>query len=65
LVIKEQMGLVLGRSGVVNMALEKRARITTGSKSRDKVRSKASKVTGVVADAPTMDNLRKKLWNIW
>ena len=44
----------------MNLALEKGERVTTGSKSRGEIRGKVGEVTGVVANAPTMDVLGKR-----
>ena len=40
----------------MNLSLEKGERITTGGKGRGEVGGEAGEVTGVVADAPTMDD---------
>ena len=60
--IRGQTGLVLGRMGVMNLALEKGERVTT----EDKGRGEAGEVTGVVANVPTMNGLEKKknVWNV-
>ena len=39
----------------MNLALDKRERVTTGCKGRGEVRGEAGEVTGVVADTPTTD----------
>jgi hypothetical protein len=44
----------------MNLALEKGERVTMGGKGRDEIGSEAGEVTGVVADAPTMDGLGKR-----
>ena len=44
----------------MNLALEKRERVTTGDKDRDEVRGVAGEVTGVVANVPTTNDVRKK-----
>ena len=46
------------------MALKKGERVTTGGKGRSEIAGEAGEVTGVVADAPTMDGLEKKVWNV-
>ena len=43
----------------MNLALEKRERITTGGKG--KIRGEIGKVTGMDSDEPTMDSLAKKV----
>ena len=43
----------------MNLALEKGERVTTGGKGRGEIGGEAGEVTGVVADAPTMDGLGK------
>ena len=44
----------------MNLAFEKRERITTGGKSRGEIGGEAGEVTGVVANAPTTDDLGKR-----
>ena len=44
----------------MNLALEKGERVTTGGKGRGEIGGEAGEVTGVVADAPTMDGLGKR-----
>ena len=44
----------------MNLALEKRERVTTGGKGRGKIGGEDGEVTGVVADAPTTDDLEKR-----
>ena len=58
--IRGQTGLVLGRRGAMNLALEKGDRVTTGGKGRGEIGGEAGEVTGVVADAPTTDGLGKR-----
>ena len=41
----------------MNLALEKRVRVTTGCKGRGEIISEVGKVTGMVADAPIIDSL--------
>ena len=41
--------------GAVNLALNKRERVTMGCKGRGEIGGEAGEVTGVVADAPTTD----------
>ena len=41
----------------MNLALEKGERVTTAGKGRGEIGGEAGEVTGVVADAPTMDGL--------
>ena len=53
--IRGRTDLVLGRVGVMNLALEKGERVTTGGKGRDEIGAEAGEVTEVVADAPTTD----------
>jgi hypothetical protein len=48
----------------VNLALEKRERVTTGGKGRGDIDGEIGKVTGMVAVAPTMDNLGKRCGGI-
>ena len=47
----------------MNLALEKRERVTTGGKGRDEIRSEVG-VTGMVVDASTTDSLEKKIENL-
>ena len=42
------------------MALEKGERLTTGGKGRGEIGGEAREVTGVAANAPTMDGLGKR-----
>ena len=42
----------------------KRERVTMVGKGRGEIGGEAGEVTGVVADAPTMDGLEKKVWNV-
>ena len=44
----------------MNLALEKGERVTTGGKGRGKNGGEAGEVTGMIADAPTMDGLGKR-----
>ena len=44
----------------MNLALEKRERVTMEGKGRGEIRGEAVEVTGVVANAPTTDGLGKK-----
>ena len=44
----------------MNLVLEKRKRVTTGGKGRGDIRSEVGKVTGITADAPTMNNLGRR-----
>jgi hypothetical protein len=44
----------------MNLALEKRERITMGGKDRGEIGGEAGEVTGVVANAPTMDGLGER-----
>ena len=44
----------------MNLALEKGERVTTGRKSRREIGGEAGEVTGVVANAPTMDGLGER-----
>ena len=46
--------------GCDESALEKGERVTTGGKGRGEIGGEAGEVTGVVADAPTMDGLGKR-----
>ena len=44
----------------MNLALQKGERVTTGGKGRGEIGGEAGEVTGVAADAPTMDGLGKR-----
>ena len=44
----------------MNLALQEGEKVTTGGKSRGEIRDETGEVTGVVADAPTMDRMRKR-----
>ena len=60
--IRGQTGLVLGRVGAMNLALEKGKRVTTGGKGRGEIVGEAGEVTGFVANVPTTDGLGK--WHV-
>ena len=46
--------------GCDDLALEKGERITMGGKDRGEIESESEEITGVVANAPTMDGLGKR-----
>ena len=51
----------LGRwRSAVNLPLKKSERVTTGGKGRGEIGNEIGKVTGMVADAPSMDSLVKR-----
>ena len=45
---------------MANLMLEKRERVTPGGKGRGEIRDEIENATGMVADVPTADSLRKK-----
>ena len=45
--------------GVVNLMLKKWESVTTGGKGRGEIRDEIGKVTGLIADVPITDSLRK------
>ena len=44
---------------MINLVFEKGERVTTGGKGRGEIGGEFGEVTGVAADAPTMDGLEK------